>query len=64
MFKITQDAVTGPFNQEISAIPQIFGSSKEVDDMSFCYYPLVCHFEGVKYFHGELVVLPDRCTLW
>lgn len=26
-------------------------------------YARVCHFEGVKYFHGELVVLPDRCTL-
>ncbi|CAH3024009.1 unnamed protein product [Porites evermanni] len=26
-------------------------------------YARVCHFEGVKYFHGELNVLPDRCTL-
>lgn len=26
-------------------------------------YARVCHFEGVKYFHGELLVLPDRCTL-
>lgn len=25
-------------------------------------YQEVCHFEGKKYFRGELIVLPDRCT--
>lgn len=26
-------------------------------------YGRACHFQGVKYFHRELIVLPDRCTL-